>query len=140
MAARKLFLNFGFKFCGCDAYIYISLWLGGIGNWNWFSRVLIKGGNCDLVIYDLFNMALSIKWCCQMFHGAFKVGFVSSLLGLARGEKSWKSFCLNLWTRNAQSEHLIIIGQNDHLLCFQCFWFYFDLIMLGNVLDDVIFI
>ena len=140
ITARIKLSNFNFKIFECDAHICNSLWLSGIWKWNWFGRVLIKGGNCDLAIYDLFNLVLSFKWGCQLFLWSFKVGFVSSLLGLARGEKNWQSFCLNLWTMNAQSGHLIIIGQNDHLLCFQCFWFYFVLILLGNVLDDVIFI
>ena len=45
-----------------------------------------------------------------------------------------------LWTMNSQRGHLIIVGRFDNLLYFQCFWFYFILILLGNVLVDDIFI
>ena len=41
---------------------------------------------------------------------------------------------------NPQSRDLIIVGRFDHLLYFQCHWFYFIMILLGNVLVDVIFI
>ena len=68
------------------------------------------------------------------------MGFDSLLLGLARGENNWKSFCLKSWTRNTQSGLVSKIGKNDHLLYLFCFLFSLDLFLLGNVLDDVIFI
>ena len=46
-----------------------------------------------------------------------------------------------MWALNAQSRHLIIVGRFDNLPQFQCFWFYFLFILLGNVLvDDIIII
>ena len=45
-----------------------------------------------------------------------------------------------MWALNPQSRHLNRIGRFDQMLYFQCFWFYFILISLGNVLVDVIFI
>ena len=45
-----------------------------------------------------------------------------------------------MWALNPQSRHLTIVGRFDNLPLFQCFWFYFILIFLGNVLVDVIFI
>src|SRR3954469_25183774 len=72
-----------------------------------------------------------------MFLWVYKVGFGSLSLGLARGEKNWKCFCLKSWTRNTQSGLVSKIGKNDHLLYLVCFLFSLDLFLLGNVLDYV---
>ena len=50
----------------------------------------------------------------RMFLQGGKASLCLVSLGLARGEKKWKSLCLRLVVRDAQSELVVNFGSNDH--------------------------
>ena len=59
-----------------------------------------------------------------MFLQVWKVGFDSLLLGLARGEKNWKSSCLKSWTRNTESNLVSKIGKKWPFALFNLFFIF----------------